>query len=396
LAQNVGYETARSRTSPSYYEEIFQINDGGMNKFVAYNGNSRVWRWAIIPATSCRCTNTSRTRGRRDVVRPLLPRGVRRLVPESHHAHRGQPPCILGAGEDVQRRRCGDGTIRASNAMTTRRGDYVVNTSFSVNQPHRTAWIRDPDSQSDNPTIGDQLTDANVKWAWYAADGTMSFRRRRTPVRLRQLSIPSPAVPYFAKFADDQQENRKEHLKDEVDFVRTPWRAPSARVLREAVWRLQTSTRNTRRSSAARARHRPDQQRDNAPTGRTPPSSSLTTRTAASSITWRPQGRPVGSGHARAGHRDFAFAKEAWTRRRMTPQRFSSSSRSATICRRSSRAWMLKRISHGCARSDSAVITVSGSKESRSPGSRHVGEPRMHLGSVRGHHCLSGRCIGRA
>lgn len=98
---------------------------------------------------------------------------------------------------------------------------YVVNTSFSVNNPHPSLAslqkVGFPPYLVPNqtaPTIGDRLTAANVPWAWYAGgwndaiaghpDDTFQFHHQ--------------AFAFYANYADGTP-GRAQHLKDEQDFT---------------------------------------------------------------------------------------------------------------------------------------------------------------------------------
>jgi phospholipase C len=107
-----------------------------------------------------------------------------------------------------------DGTMIKDGQVTP--DGYAVNTTFSVYQPH-------PASITDQtrllpaqtlPTIGDRLSAKNVSWAWYsggwndalAGKPDSSFQYHHQP------------FAYFANFADGT-EAKRQHLKDEVDFL---------------------------------------------------------------------------------------------------------------------------------------------------------------------------------
>ena len=92
---------------------------------------------------------------------------------------------------------------------------YAVNTSFSVNQPHP-ANI-DPTTLVPNqtgPTIGDRLSEKGVSWAWYSGGWNDAVAGHPDPL----FQFHHQAFAYFANYADGTP-GRKEHLKDEADFL---------------------------------------------------------------------------------------------------------------------------------------------------------------------------------
>jgi phospholipase C len=91
---------------------------------------------------------------------------------------------------------------------------YVINTAYSVNQPHPAE--ADPrgllPSQA-MPTIGDRLDGGGISWAWYAGGWNDALAGR--PDKLFQFHHHPFA--YFARYADATP-GRAQHLKDEQDF----------------------------------------------------------------------------------------------------------------------------------------------------------------------------------
>jgi phospholipase C len=92
---------------------------------------------------------------------------------------------------------------------------YAINTSFTVNTPHpaNTPQANLVPEQT-MPTIGDELSAQNVSWAWYS-DGWNDAVAGH-PDKLFQFHHQPFA--YFANYADGKPA-RKEHLKDEQDFL---------------------------------------------------------------------------------------------------------------------------------------------------------------------------------
>lgn len=93
---------------------------------------------------------------------------------------------------------------------------YVVNTAYSVNQPHPAA-MTDPAKlipAQTMPTIGDRLNDNNISWAWYAGGWKDALAGKSDPL----FQFHHQPFAYFANFADNTRE-RERHLKDEDEFL---------------------------------------------------------------------------------------------------------------------------------------------------------------------------------
>ncbi|HEX3499215.1 MAG TPA: alkaline phosphatase family protein [Stellaceae bacterium] len=93
---------------------------------------------------------------------------------------------------------------------------YAVNTIFSVYQPH-------PASITDQtrllppqtlPTIGDRLSAKNISWAWYSGGWNDALAGKPDST----FQYHHQAFAYFTNFADGT-EAKRQHLKDEVDFL---------------------------------------------------------------------------------------------------------------------------------------------------------------------------------
>lgn len=92
---------------------------------------------------------------------------------------------------------------------------YVVNTSFTKNTPH--PQVFDTASLMPNlmmPTIGDRLSDKGVSWAWYSGGWDDAVAGKPAP----SFQFHHQPFAYFANYADGTT-GRKEHLKDEKEFI---------------------------------------------------------------------------------------------------------------------------------------------------------------------------------
>jgi len=92
---------------------------------------------------------------------------------------------------------------------------FVVNTAFTVNTPHPAN--ADPKTLVPNQTydtIGDRLTDKGLAWAWYSGGWNDAVAGHPSPL----FQFHHQAFAFFAKYADGTP-GRREHLKDETDFL---------------------------------------------------------------------------------------------------------------------------------------------------------------------------------
>jgi len=123
-------------------------------------------------------------------------------------------PVFADAPANMRIRIDSTGSLRRDNAVTS--DGYVVNTAYSVHEPHpvdvpRTELV--PAQRM--PTIGDRLSDAGISWAWFAGgwnDATaghpdQSFQYHHQP------------FVYFEHYADGSAA-KVEHLLDEQEFIR--------------------------------------------------------------------------------------------------------------------------------------------------------------------------------
>ena len=92
---------------------------------------------------------------------------------------------------------------------------YAVNTTYSQIAPHPdTAKAENMLPALTDPTIGDRLTDAGITWAWYSGGWNDAVAGKPDPL----FQFHHQALAYYANYADGTQ-GRKDHLKDETDFL---------------------------------------------------------------------------------------------------------------------------------------------------------------------------------
>lgn len=108
-----------------------------------------------------------------------------------------------------------NGNITADNFVTP--DGYAVNTCYSVNAPHPASANNTPDKlvpSQTNPTIGDRLSEKNIGWAWYSGGWNDALAGNPAPT----FQFHHQPFIYYKNFADGTQA-KKDHLKDELDFV---------------------------------------------------------------------------------------------------------------------------------------------------------------------------------
>ena len=110
----------------------------------------------------------------------------------------------------------GSGKLVSDGAVTP--DGHVVNTAFSVNHPHpASVEMKAPEQLVPNQTfktIGDELSEAGVSWAWYAGGWNDALGGKPDP----QFQYHHQPFVYFQSFADGTKA-KSDHLKDEVDFI---------------------------------------------------------------------------------------------------------------------------------------------------------------------------------
>ncbi len=119
-----------------------------------------------------------------------------------------------GTGTDLHTVLGANGLPLKDGALTVAPENFAVNTIFSVNPPFP-AGIS-PSRQLPNqtmPTIGDELTAADVSWAWYS--GGWNDALAGTPDPLFQFH--HQPFNYFANYAPGTP--GRAHLKDETEFL---------------------------------------------------------------------------------------------------------------------------------------------------------------------------------
>jgi len=105
------------------------------------------------------------------------------------------------------------GKLAVDGAVTP--DGFVVNTAFSVNQPHPT-WAAKPTLVPNQtmPTIGDRLSAKGITWAWYSCGWDDAIAGHADSL----FQYHHQPFIYFRNYGDGTP-GRAQHLKDERDFI---------------------------------------------------------------------------------------------------------------------------------------------------------------------------------
>ncbi len=192
-----------------YYQEQMQIDGGKMDKYALYNTSGGLsqgyYQTNLLPLLSLAqhytlCDNFFHSAFGGSFLNHMW------LIAAASPVFPNAPSTIVAKVD-------ANGNVVTDGAVTP--DGYVVNTSYSVNMPHPST--ADPSTLVPNqtiPTIGDRLSEKNISWAWYS--GGWNNALAGTPDATFQFHH-QPFI-YFKNFADGTQA-KKDHLKDETDFI---------------------------------------------------------------------------------------------------------------------------------------------------------------------------------
>jgi len=192
-----------------FYQEQLQIDSGKMDRFVAYSDAAGLVM-SYYDATS-------------------LPEGQLAkqyvMADDFFHASFGGSflnhfwlicactPSFFNAPGSAVAKLGTDGSLISDGSVTP--DGYAVNTTFTVNQPHpATAAAAALMPNQSLPTIGDRLNDKGLTWAWYAGGWNDALAGHADPL----FQFHHQPFAYFTRYADGT-DLKKEHLKDEQDFL---------------------------------------------------------------------------------------------------------------------------------------------------------------------------------
>jgi len=195
-----------------YYQEQIQIDGGKMDKYSAYNSNSAGLSQGYYKTS----------------LLPLLGMAKKYVLCDNffHSAFGGSflnhqwliasaSPVFPGAPSTMVAKLNPDGSLAAGGDGAVTPDGFVVNTSYTVNAPHpASAAANTLVPNQTNPTIGDRLNDKSISWAWYSGGWNDAIAGHPDPT----FQFHHQPFAYYANYADGTQ-GRKDHLKDETDFI---------------------------------------------------------------------------------------------------------------------------------------------------------------------------------
>jgi len=214
IDQYVANNAMTNDVTHRYYQEQLQIDGGKMDKYAFYN----------IKGSSAGLSQGYYSTN----LLPLLPMAQKYVLCDNffHSAFGGSflnhqwliaaaSPTFPNADPRIVANPTLDasGNITADNFVTP--DGYAVNTCYSVNTPHPagTASYKLVPNQT-NATIGDRLNDKNISWAWYAGGWDNALAGNPDP----NFQFHHQPFVYYKNYADGTQ-LKKDHLKDETDFI---------------------------------------------------------------------------------------------------------------------------------------------------------------------------------
>jgi phospholipase C len=192
-----------------FYQEQLQIDGGKMDKFVAYSDAAGLVMSYYDAST--------------------MPEGklAQQYVMDDnffHAAFGGSflnhfwlicacSPSFFNAPASAVAKLDASGVMQTDGSVTP--DGFAVNTTFSVNSPHpSTASAASLLPNQSLPTIGDRLNDRGLSWGWYAGGWNEALAGNPDPL----YQFHHQPFIYFTRYADGTQ-LKKDHLKDETDFV---------------------------------------------------------------------------------------------------------------------------------------------------------------------------------
>ncbi|MGH2564518.1 MAG: alkaline phosphatase family protein, partial [Ginsengibacter sp.] len=197
----------------AYYEEQMEIDSGKMDKYALYNsliGNSGglsmgYYKTNMLPLNDFAkkytlCDNFFHSAFGGSFLNHMF------LIAAAAPVYKGAPD-FMKAKLDASGNMIQDGQVTPD--------EYLVNTSFTVNNPHPPESFRAALVPNLNlTTIGDKLTNKGVSWAWYSGGWDDALAGNAAPT----FQFHHQPFAYCANYADGTP-GKKEHLKDEKDFI---------------------------------------------------------------------------------------------------------------------------------------------------------------------------------
>lgn len=192
-----------------YYQEQMQIDSGKMDKFALYNNTAGLtmgyYKTSLLPLAALATQYT------------LCDHFFHSAFGCSFLNHQwliaATSPVFANAPAKIIAKTDAAGHLISDGSVTP--DGYAVNTLYTVNAPHPANVPKEylvPNQT--NPTIGDRLTGKGVSWAWYSGGWDSAMAGTPDPT----FSFHHQPFAYFANYADGTAA-KKEHLKDETDFM---------------------------------------------------------------------------------------------------------------------------------------------------------------------------------
>ena len=192
-----------------FYQEQMQIDGGRMDKYALYNTSAGLsqgyYKTSLLPLLSMAkkytlCDNFFHSAFGGSFLNHMW------LIAAAS-------PVFPNAPESIVAQLDANGKLIKDGAVTPE--GFVVNTSYSVNIPH-------PGYAADSvlipyqtfATIGDRLNDKKISWAWYSGGWNNALAGTPDPT----FQFHHQPFIYFKNYADGTQA-KKDHLKDETDFI---------------------------------------------------------------------------------------------------------------------------------------------------------------------------------
>ena len=210
---NIDQYVAADQVSPGvthlFYQEQLQIDGGKMDKFAQYNTTKGFtmgyYKTSALPLYDLAkkytlCDHFFHSAfGGSFLNHQWLIAAATPLFPNA--------PANITVQIDASGQMIKDGTVTPDG--------FAVNTAFSVNMPHPAKTnVANLVPNQTNPTIGDRLSDKGISWAWYSGGWNDAMAGKPDP----SFQYHHQPFAYFTKYADGT-EAKKEHLKDETDFM---------------------------------------------------------------------------------------------------------------------------------------------------------------------------------
>ena len=192
-----------------FYQEQLQIDHGRMDQFALYNNSAGLsqgyYKTSLLPLAKIAgqytvCDNFFHSAFGGSFLNHIWL--VAAASPEFANA-----PASMLVKKYGRKKGMEDGTVTSDG--------YVINTAYSVNHPRPVDVDTSELVPNQNiPTIGDRLDEKKISWAWYSGGWNDALDNHSSPY----FQYNHQPFIYFSTYADGTLA-KKEHLKDELDFI---------------------------------------------------------------------------------------------------------------------------------------------------------------------------------